>query len=73
MQTQPPLSPFRLIIRQVRRVYRPFLIRPAHAYFFPAILRVVPRRLRIWRAADEEGGEFYASPSHSSDSHLFPL
>jgi len=73
MQTQPPVSPLRLIIRQVRRVYRPFLIRPAHAYFFPAMLRFVPRRLRTWRAADEEGGELCASPSYSSDSHRFPL
>lgn len=68
-----PVYPIRMMVRQIQRVYRPFLIRPAHAYFFPAMLRFVPRRLRIWRAADEEGGEFCASPSYSSDSHRFSL
>lgn len=73
MQTLPPTSPLGLIIRKVRRVYRPFLIRPAHAYFFPALLRAVPRRLRIARLQEEHGGDSPTALPISPDSHRFPL
>ncbi|MFZ6020718.1 MAG: hypothetical protein ACOYXO_14010 [Chloroflexota bacterium] len=73
MQALPPTSPLRLIIRKVRRVYRPFLIRPAHAYFFPALLRAVPRRLRIARLQEEQDSDLSTALPISPDSHRFPL
>lgn len=73
MQALPPNSPLRLIIRKFQRVYRPFLIRPAHAYFFPALLRAVPRRLRIARLQEEQGSDLSAALPISPESHRFPL
>jgi len=73
MQALPPTSPLRLIIWKVRRVYRPFLIRPAHAYFFPDLLRVVPRRLRIARLQEERDSDLSTALPISPDSHRFPL
>lgn len=73
MQTFPSTSPLHLIIRKVRRVYRPFLIRPAHAYFFPVLLRAVPRRLRIAQLQEDQGSDLSTALPISPDSHRFPL
>ena len=61
------------MVRQIRRVYRPFLIRPSHAYFFPACLRPLPRRMRPAWLPDEEAGRFSAPLIYSTDYRRFPL
>ncbi len=73
MESPFPVFPIRLMIRQIRRMYRPFLIRPAHSYFFPAYLRSLPRRWRVACLPAEEGSQFSAPVSDSPDHSQFPF
>jgi len=73
MSALPPTSRLHLIIRQVRCVFRPFLIRSAHAYFFPPLWRAVPRRLRNTPMQEEQGRDLSVAHSISSDFQRFPL
>jgi len=73
MESPFPFFPIRLMVRQIRRVYRPFLIRPAHAYFFPTYLRTLPRRLRMACLSHEAGSPFSAPVADSTWQDRFPI
>ncbi|GIV62700.1 MAG: hypothetical protein AB1457_16715 [Chloroflexota bacterium] len=57
MKSSTPVFPIRWMVRQIRKMYRPSLIRPAHAYFYPVGLRPLPRRLRLFSPPNEEGDQ----------------
>ncbi|MFN7035992.1 MAG: hypothetical protein ACK4SN_06450 [Bellilinea sp.] len=73
MESPFPAFPVRMMVRHIRRMYRPFLIRPAHAYFLPAYFRPLPRRLRLCGLPDEEGGQLTPPVIASPEYNRFPL